>query len=75
MIARIFLGKWWHWVMLIAITGVLWLAGSKRMHVIEFNTFVLGLLGIIGFVVVTLLLGTLPGEQVTRDVMRPEEDD
>lgn len=71
---RIFLGKWWHWGLIIAITGALWLAGSRRMHVIEFNTFILVLLAVIGVVVALLLAGTRPGEQVTRDVIRREDE-
>jgi len=69
----IFLGRWWHWGILIAVTAALWFAGDKRMHVIEFNTFILTLLGGVAGVVAVLLAGTRSGEQVTRDTLEPDE--
>ena len=42
--SRIFLGKWWHWGILVASVAALWVAGEKRMHVIHFNAFILSLL-------------------------------
>ena len=71
---RIFLGRWWHWAILVAITAALWFAGDKRMHVIEFNAFILALFGGIAVVVAVLLAGTRPGEQVTRDELLSEDD-
>ncbi len=68
---RVFLGKWWHWAIVVAITALLWLAGDRRMHVVEFNTFVLLLLGGAAMVVTAVLAGTRPGEQVTRDRLEP----
>ncbi len=64
---QIFLGKWWHWGILIAGVVALWLAGEQRMHVIHFNTFILSLLGVTAIVVAILIFRTKPGEQVTRD--------
>ena len=65
--SRIFLGRWWHWGILIASVAALWLAGEKRMHVIHFNTFILSLLAVTAVVVAFLIARTRPGEQVTRD--------
>ncbi len=65
--SRIFLGRWWHWGILIASVAALWLAGEKRMHVIHFNTFILSLLVVTAIVVAFLIAKTRPGEQVTRD--------
>ncbi len=65
--SRIFLGRWWHWGVLIASVGALWLAGENRLHVIHFNTFILSLLGVTAIVVAVLIARTRPGEQVTRD--------
>lgn len=65
--SRIFLGKWWHWCLLVAGVVALWIAGEKRMHVIHFNTFILSLLLIVAIVVAFLVAGTRRGEQVTRD--------
>ena len=65
--SRIFLGRWWHWGILVASVAALWLAGDKRMHVIHFNTFILSLLVVTAIVVAVLVARTRPGEQVTRD--------
>ncbi len=67
--SRIFLGRWWHWGVLIASVGALWLAGENRLHVIHFNTFILSLLGVTAIVVAVLIARTRPGEQVTRDLL------
>ena len=64
---RIFLGRWWHWGILIASVAALWLAGENRMHVIHFNAFILSLLGVTAIMVAVLIFRTRPGEQVTRD--------
>jgi len=64
---RIFLGKWWHWGILIASVAALWFAGEKRMHVIHFNTFILSLLVVTAIVIAVLVAKTRPGEQITRD--------
>ena len=74
--SRIFLGRWWHWLALAVVAGLLWLAGAERLHVVEFNTFVLLLLGGVAVVLAGLLFATSPGEQVTRDpIPEPTEDD
>jgi len=67
MLGKIFLGKLWHWALLVVATALLWYAGSKRLHVIEFNWFVIAML--IGTIVGLLCIVrfTRPGEQVTRD--------
>lgn len=64
---RIFLGRWWHWGILIASVAALWFAGEQRMHVIHFNAFILSLLAVTAIVVAILVVKTRPGEQVTRD--------
>jgi lipopolysaccharide/colanic/teichoic acid biosynthesis glycosyltransferase len=66
-VSRIFLGKWWHWGILIASVAALWVAGDKRMHVIHFNAFVLSLLVATAMVIAILIVKTRPGEQITRD--------
>ena len=63
----IFLGKWWHWLILIVVAAVMWWAGSERMHVIHFNQFIFLLLAFTIVAILVLLIGTRPGEQVTRD--------
>lgn len=64
---RLFLGKWWHWAILVIIVGLMWFAGERKMHVIHFNFFVSMLfLGTLVALVV-IVRGTDPQEQVTRD--------
>jgi Mn2+/Fe2+ NRAMP family transporter len=74
-VSRIFLGRWWHWGILVASVAALWIAGEKRMHVIHFNAFVLGLLVVTTIVVAILVTRTRPGEQVTRDRLEPRKED
>ncbi len=75
---EVFLGKPWHWALLLAVSALLWWAGVAKLHVIHFNLFVLALLA--GSIVVVLLVvrTTKPGEQVTREHLQdgePEEPD
>jgi Mn2+/Fe2+ NRAMP family transporter len=65
--SRIFLGRWWHWGILVASVAVFWLAGEERMHVIHFNAFILSLFVATAIVVAIVVARTRPGEQVTRD--------
>jgi len=68
---RIFLGRWWHWAILAASVGALWIAGDKRMHVIHFNAFILSLLLVTAIVLAILIARTHPGERITRDPLQP----
>jgi len=72
--SHFFLGRWWHWLVLVAIVGLLWLAGANRLHVTEFNTFILSLLVGTAVVVTGLLLSSTPGERLTRDELPEPED-
>jgi len=72
---EIFLGRWWHWGILIVVCGLLWLAGAQRLHVIHFNVFISCLLAGTAAVVIFVLMGTRPGEQVTRDNLEDDHDD
>ena len=74
MMGTFFLGKWWHWLLLAVMVGLLWLAGSHRLHVVDFNTFILSLTGGVIVAVGRLLGGTRPGEQVTRDPIEAGEE-
>jgi uncharacterized RDD family membrane protein YckC len=67
MLGKIFLGKLWHWALLVIATALLWFAGSKRFHVIEFNWFILSMLAGTIAVLWCVVRFTTPGEQVTRD--------
>jgi len=74
---KIFLGKYWHWALLAVVTVLLWLCGSNRLHVIEFNWFMIALLiGTVSTIFVIVRLHR-DGEQVTRDklVFQPFDPD
>ena len=70
-----FLGKPWHWLLLILIFGATWAMGEWKMHVIRFNPFILSIL--IGAVVVILLVvkTTKRDDPVTRDPLPDVDDD
>ena len=67
MIGKVFLGKLWHWALLALATALLWFAGGKRLHVIEFNWFIIAmLLGTAALLLVIIRLHR-DGEQITRE--------
>lgn len=70
---RIFLGKWWHWVLLVLLILLLWQVGQDKWHVIRFNWFLIAL--IVGTVVslLAIIYTTKPGEQITREVLDDTE--
>lgn len=75
MIGNVFLGKAWHWLLLILASGILWWCGSQKLHVIEFNLFVAGV--VLGTVLALALILNFHGssEQVTREKIIASEDD
>lgn len=72
--SSIFLGRWWHWAILVVLAGALWLAGDARMHVIHFNTFVSVLVLAVCVIIAAVVKGTRPGEQVTREILEVPDD-
>lgn len=74
MIGRIFLGKVWHWALIAVATGLLWFCGSKRLHVIEFNSFIIAMLLGTALAVLAIIWFHRPGEQVTRDQLVARDD-
>ncbi len=66
MMGKIFLGKSWHWALLISAAGLLWYCGSKRLHVIEFNLFIIAMLIGTAVSVFAIIRFHQAGEQVTR---------
>ena len=75
MIGRVFLGKAWHWALVAIAAGLLWFCGAKRLHVIEFNIFVLAMLLGTGLAVLAILWFHRAGDQVTRDQLTPLGDE
>ncbi len=72
---RIFLGRPLHWILLIGLIALGWPAGLVRLHVTDFNLFILALLAISICLLGAVLVTSTPGEQVTRDPIRPPEED
>lgn len=70
---RIFLGPLLHWLVVLIVVALGWLAGRARLHVTDFNLFVilaiLGSVAVLGIVIVT----ARPGTRITREPL--EEDD
>lgn len=66
---RVFLGRIWHWLLVLIVIGLGWLAGRARLHVTDFNLFLVLL--IVGAVVALLfvLVTSRPGERVTRETI------
>lgn len=64
---QIFLGKWWHWLLLVIAVVLLWQLGGTKLHVIHFNSFFLSILGGVVVFLLVIVFGTRSGEQVTRD--------
>lgn len=69
------LGKAWHWLLIAAATGLLWFCGNQRLHVIEFNTFVIAVLAGTALAIMAVVWLHRPGERVTRDELVQGDDD
>ncbi len=70
----IFLGKPLHWAIIVLLVAGGWLTGRARLHVIEFNQFVLGLLAVATLALLAVLATSRPGERVTRDPLEPDDE-
>ena len=72
--SRIFLGKPLHWAVLVALVVLGWATGRARLHVIEFNSFILGLLAVTVVALVVVLATSRPDERVTRDPLEADDE-
>lgn len=72
---QIFLGHWFHWVLIVGLVALGWFSGLNRLHVIDFNPFLLVLLAIVVAILVAVLKTSPPGRQVTRDPIEDKDDD
>ena len=70
---RVFLGPWVHWLILIVLIGAGWFFGLQRLHVIQFNPFIIGLILLTVGMLLLVLKSSPPGEQVTRDPVEEDE--
>ena len=72
---QIFLGKAWHWVLILLAGGLLWYCGDNRLHVIEFNLFIIAMLVGTACALLAIVFLHREGEQVTRDPLVHHEFD
>jgi len=70
---RIFLGKPVHWAVVAVLIVGGWILGRMRLHVTNFNEFVILLLVVSVAVLAIVLKTSRPHEQVTRDPIEPDE--
>ncbi len=70
----LFLGKPVHWTIIAALVLGGWLTGRARLHVIEFNLFILGLVALTAAALVAVLATSRPDERITRDPLEPDDD-
>lgn len=73
--SRVFLGKPAHWAIVIVLIVAGWLTGRERLHVIEFDYFIIGLLAVSVVALIVILATSRPGERVTRDPLDPGDED
>lgn len=67
MMGAIFLGKRFHWLILIVIFGVLWWMGEGLLQTRNFTLFIFILLALAAGAVVAIWLTYRKGDRVTRD--------
>ena len=71
---RIFLGPLLHWLLIIALLALGWIAGGVRLHVSQFNLYLI-LLGLTTLVVLVVVLkSSPPSARVTRDPLEDPDD-
>ncbi|MEK9671341.1 MAG: hypothetical protein VW268_02405 [Rhodospirillaceae bacterium] len=69
-----FLGKPWHWLIVVGIFCGMWVVGSYKLHVTNFNPFIMLIMVGAAFIVLLLVKTTKRNEQITRDPL-PESAD
>ena len=68
----IFLGKPLHWLLWVAILGLLVALGSQKLHAREFNLFTFIVLAVTAASILSIVLTYRKGERITRE---PFDDD
>ena len=69
---HIFIGPWLHWLILISLIAGGWLAGLDRLHVVNFNPFIIGLIVLTIAILVVVLKTSPPDQRITRDPIEDE---
>ena len=65
--SKVFLGPLLHWVIVISLIALGWISGKFRVHVSDFNPFIIVLIAIVVVTLVVVLATSRPGMRVTRD--------
>ncbi|QIE56797.1 hypothetical protein G5B40_15950 [Pikeienuella piscinae] len=69
----VFLGRPVHWLVVLALIACGWIAGGMRLHVTDFNLYVIAL-GLLSAAALAIVIWTTgDSEQVTRDPIEGEE--
>jgi hypothetical protein len=71
--SRIFLGKPLHWALAALLVAGGWVLGHRRLHVTDFNLFVILLLVVSAATLAVVLKTSRPGERVTRDPLEGDD--
>lgn len=71
---KVFLGRPLHWVLLALIAAIFWGLGTIRLHVTDFNVFMVALFLVAACLVVALRATTAPDERLTREPLSDGED-
>lgn len=64
---RVFLGKPFHWLVLIIVAGAMWWMGDALLQTRNFNLFLAILFAVSVAAVAILRITTRPGDHVTRE--------
>ena len=72
---NIFTGPWLHWLIVIVLVAAGWIAGTQRLHVSEFNPFLVILIVVTVAVIVLVLKTSGPDQRVTRDPVVDQTDE
>ena len=64
---NVFLGKPFHWLVLVAIATILWWMGDGLLQTRNFNLFLAIVFGVSTVAVIAIRLTYRPGDRVTRD--------
>ena len=71
----VFIGPLLHWLIVIALVAAGWISGSHRMHVSQFNPFIVVLV-VVTFVLIVVVLKSSPqGRRVTRDPVTEKDEE
>lgn len=69
---NLFIGPIIHWLSIACVIGIGWIAGDERLHVVDFNSFIIAVLIVTIVTILVVLRTSKPGVKITREKL---EDD